>query len=91
MTMTEPLARNDRTESPAIDMLDITVLAGGPGTEREVSLESGRAVNDALTRIGHRAVLCDIGPDDLSALARPADFVFIALHGEFGEDGNRTA
>ena len=67
--------------------LDITVLAGGPGVEREVSLQSGRAVYDALLRLGHRATLCDIRPDDHSALERQADFVFIALHGEFGEDG----
>ena len=67
--------------------LDITVLAGGPGEEREVSLDSGRAVYDALCRRGHRAELRDIGPADLSALDIPADFVFIALHGEFGEDG----
>jgi D-alanine-D-alanine ligase len=67
--------------------LEITVLAGGPGAEREVSLNSGRAVSDALCRLGHRVELCDIGPTDLSALDRPSDFVFIALHGEFGEDG----
>ena len=67
--------------------LDITVLAGGPGVEREVSLQSGRAVYDALLRLGHGATLCDIGPGDHEALDRPADFVFVALHGEFGEDG----
>lgn len=67
--------------------LDITVLAGGPGTEREVSLNSGRAVHEALLRLGHRSELRDISPADLSALDRPAEFVFIALHGEFGEDG----
>ncbi len=70
------------------ELLDITVLAGGPGAEREVSLNSGRAVSDALRGLGHRVELCDIGPADLSALNRPADFVFIALHGEFGEDGD---
>ena len=73
------------------ETLDITVLAGGPGCEREVSLNSGRAVYEALRRLGHRVELCDIGPDDLSALDRPADFVFIALHGEFGEDGTLQA
>jgi len=70
-----------------LKLLDITVLAGGPGAEREVSLNSGRAVRDALCRLGHQVELSDIGPTDLSALDRPADFVFIALHGEFGEDG----
>jgi len=78
--------REERTR-PHVELLDITVLAGGPGAEREVSLNSGRAVCDALRRIGHRVELCDIGPTDLSALDRPADFVFIAMHGEFGEDG----
>lgn len=67
--------------------LRVTVLAGGVGVEREVSLQSGAGVFEAMKRLGHRAVLCDIGPGDLSALDEPADFVFIALHGEFGEDG----
>lgn len=67
--------------------LDVTVLSGGVGVEREVSLQSGAAVFEALRRLGHRAVNCDITPGDLSPLRRPADFVFIALHGEFGEDG----
>ena len=67
--------------------LNITVLSGGPGRERQVSLDSGRAVHDALRRCGHRTELRDIGPADLSALDVPADFIFIALHGEFGEDG----
>jgi D-alanine-D-alanine ligase len=67
--------------------LDITVLSGGPSAEREVSLQSGKSVHDALRRLGHHATLRDIGPADLSALNEPADVVFIALHGEFGEDG----
>jgi D-alanine-D-alanine ligase len=74
-----------------VDVLNITVLAGGPSAEREVSLNSGKAVLEALLRLGHRATLSDIDPDDLSALDRPADFVFIALHGEFGEDGTVQA
>jgi D-alanine-D-alanine ligase len=70
-----------------VEALDITVLAGGPSAEREVSLVSGAAVHEALVRLGHRAILRDIGPQDLAALDIPADFVFIALHGAFGEDG----
>jgi D-alanine-D-alanine ligase len=68
-------------------ILDILVLSGGPSDEREVSLASGRAVHDALARKRHRVRRCDITPDDLSALDAPVDFVFIALHGTFGEDG----
>lgn len=67
--------------------LAITVLSGGPSAEREVSLQSGAAVHAALRRLGHDAMLRDISPADLSALNEPTDFVFIALHGEFGEDG----
>ncbi len=66
---------------------NITVLSGGPSDEREVSLASGQAVSEALRARGHRVTLRDIGPEDLSALDIPADMVFIALHGAFGEDG----
>ncbi|MCO6436951.1 MAG: D-alanine--D-alanine ligase [Phycisphaerae bacterium] len=71
--------------------MNITVLAGGPGAERDVSIQSGRAVAEALSRRGHRVTISDISPDDLSALEHPADFVFIALHGQFGEDGTLQA
>lgn len=67
--------------------LKITVLSGGPSGEREVSLKSGRAIADALASLGHGIHLADIMPDSLGALDRPADLVFIALHGCFGEDG----
>lgn len=87
MTVAHTGIIQDEKTSRRIAPLDITVLAGGPGVEREVSLQSGKAVNESLNRLGHRATLCDILPDDLSALDIPADFVFIALHGEFGEDG----
>lgn len=76
------------TESPTQPAkLTITVLAGGPSAEREVSLDSGRAIADALLARGHNVHTADINPDDLTALDRPADVVFPALHGTFGEDG----
>lgn len=85
------VAAASRSESVSarrcLDTLDITVLAGGPGLEREVSLNSGQAVGDALRRLGHRVEILDINPAEMSALTRPCDIVFIALHGEFGEDG----
>lgn len=84
-TAAQPLATT--IVSPRIATLDITVLMGGPSNEREVSLESGRAVADALERMGHRVHRADISPDDLSALVEPADLIFVALHGAFGEDG----
>jgi D-alanine-D-alanine ligase len=67
--------------------LRITVLAGGPSAEREVSLQSGNAIAAALRRRGHDVFTADISPDDLSGLDRECDLVFPALHGTFGEDG----
>jgi len=67
--------------------LRITVLCGGPSAEREVSLQSGAAIADALRRRGHDVFVADILPDDTRALDHPADVVFPALHGPFGEDG----
>ena len=69
-------------------VLDITVLMGGPSSERDVSFESGQAIADALARRGHRVTPSDISPADVSALDRRGiDVVFIALHGAFGESG----
>jgi D-alanine-D-alanine ligase len=68
--------------------LKIAVLAGGVGTERSVSLESGASVEKALLAIGTDVVVSDIGPSDLSILDDSSiDLFFIALHGAFGEDG----
>ncbi len=91
MTATQTSTIGESPRMPAIEMLDITVLSGGPSAEREVSLQSGQAVFESLKRLGHRVTLSDIGPDDLSALDREADFVFVALHGDFGEDGKVQA
>lgn len=69
----------------------VTVLRGGPSTEREVSLASGKAVAAAIRSLGHVVTEADIAPDNLSALDVPADIVFPVLHGRFGEDGQLQA
>ena len=72
--------------------LDVTVLMGGPSSEREVSMASGTAIADGLVRVGHRVTRADISPTDCSALDRAGiDVVFIALHGDFGESGGVQA
>ena len=67
----------------------IGVFAGGPSNEREISLESGRAVFQALTQEQCDAVFIDIGegltPSQIRGFG--IDIAFIALHGRFGEDG----
>jgi D-alanine-D-alanine ligase len=68
----------------------IAVLMGGPSSEREVSLATGRAVLQALTSLGLDAVGVDWEPGrDLLTLLREsrAEVVWLALHGTYGEDG----
>ena len=69
--------------------LDVTVLMGGPSTERDISLLTGEAVASALASIGHAVTRADICPTDTGALDREGvEAVFIALHGAFGESGD---
>lgn len=65
----------------------VGVLAGGPSSEREISLKSGAAVAKGLRAAGYEAVDVDVRSRALE-LPGPVDAVFIALHGEFGEDGS---
>jgi len=72
--------------------LNVLLLMGGPSAEREVSLQSGAAVFEALRKGGHKVTGADITPSDPSALDAPGiDVVFIALHGAFGESGEVQA
>jgi D-alanine-D-alanine ligase len=68
--------------------LKIAVLTGGIGPEREISLQSGQCVSQALMSAGFDVVTVDIQPDNLDILQDTTiDVFFPALHGEFGEDG----
>lgn len=66
----------------------IAVLMGGNSAEREVSLNSGRAVFNALQSVGADVQAIDIQGHAIAQLTE-ADFdvAFIALHGRGGEDG----
>jgi len=67
----------------------VAVLYGGKSAEREVSLKSGAAVIDALTRAGVDVVAIDVGDDLLDRLqSEKIDRAFIILHGRGGEDGS---
>lgn len=66
----------------------VAVLMGGTSAEREVSLDSGTAVLDALLRAGVDAEGVDWKggiPEQL--INKKVDRVFNALHGRGGEDG----
>ncbi|MFA4981222.1 MAG: D-alanine--D-alanine ligase [Candidatus Omnitrophota bacterium] len=66
----------------------VGVLAGGPSSEREISLRSGNAVYDALIKDGIDAIFLDVKDDIYDIINNnKIDIAFIALHGRFGEDG----
>jgi D-alanine-D-alanine ligase len=66
----------------------VAVLMGGWSAEREVSLRSGKACADALTRRGYQVTPIDVTPEVAAALTavRP-DIALNVLHGRPGEDG----
>ncbi len=66
----------------------VAVMLGGDSSEREISLQTGNAVLEALKRGGVDAFAFDTSTEQLSDLADSnVDRVFIALHGRGGEDG----
>jgi D-alanine-D-alanine ligase len=68
--------------------MKIAVLKGGRGLERQVSLNSGARVEDALGGLGHEVIPIDVGADLVARLkADRPDVAFVALHGAGGEDG----
>ena len=64
----------------------IAVLMGGPGSERDVSLATGRGVAKALRSFGADVTELDVR-DDTFVLPDGVELAFIAVHGTFGEDG----
>jgi len=76
----------------------VGVLMGGPSAERDISIRSGKAVYSALLNRHIDAVSIELEmAQDLNGYKEYVtevirslniDTAFIALHGEFGEDGN---
>jgi D-alanine-D-alanine ligase len=64
----------------------IAVLMGGPGSERDVSMATGKGVAKALRSLGAEVAEVDVKGADFE-LPDGIEFAFIALHGTFGEDG----
>ena len=68
--------------------LKVAVLMGGIGEERDISIQSGSCVTQALKESGLNTIAADIRPDNMDILEDGGiDVFFIALHGRFGEDG----
>ena len=86
--MSAPVPQADVLPTVAPGAVTIGVWMGGASREREVSLASGRAVAGALEDLGHDVRAMDVRPGDVTpALVRGLDVIFLALHGEWGEDG----
>ena len=69
--------------------LTVALLAGGVSSEREVSLNSGEQVYEALDKDKYNILKYD-PQSDLARLVQEApkiDIAMIILHGPFGEDG----
>lgn len=67
----------------------VAVLMGGWSSEREVSLNSGKACANALESVGYRVTRVDVDRDVSARLAAlKPDVAFNALHGPAGEDGS---
>ena len=73
-----------------LEKLKIGVVAGGISSEREISLKSGRAVHESLSKNGFSSKLIDIKSQEKlksSETYKGLDLVFIMIHGKGGEDG----
>ncbi len=81
---------------PAKKKIKVAVLRGGPSSEYDVSLKTGAGV---LQNLGEKYEAIDVlidkkgvwhihgVPFDPKHLDKRADVAFIAMHGEYGEDG----
>ncbi|NOQ64127.1 MAG: D-alanine--D-alanine ligase [Methyloprofundus sp.] len=66
----------------------VAVLMGGSAAEREISLNSGHAVHQALLANKVNAIAVDVTTNALEALENTSfDRVFNIIHGRGGEDG----
>lgn len=66
----------------------VGVLMGGLSAEREVSLQTGKAVMEALAGKGYRVLGLDLGAEMArQILEAEIQVAFVALHGRWGEDG----
>jgi D-alanine--D-alanine ligase len=91
--------KNKRTS--VVAKLTIAVVYGGSSREHDISMMSGKAVLNAIDRRKYTVIPVEITRDNvwvinhkhynqraaIKFLKTGIDFVFIALHGTFGEDG----
>ncbi len=69
----------------------VNVLCGGTSSERAVSLNSGKAVANALHNAGFEVEITDLKRCTVTRSMRHADAIYPVLHGGFGEGGELQA
>ncbi|MGX6591230.1 D-alanine--D-alanine ligase family protein [Cetobacterium ceti] len=71
----------------------IAVVMGGISSEREISFKTGEAILSSLLRQGYDAYKLELNRENLVSafLENEFDLAFLALHGEYGEDGRVQA
>ena len=75
-----------------MEKIRVAVLMGGPSSEHDVSLLSGKMVCENLNQDRYEVVPVNINRSGewslpFEGLIDKADIAFLALHGEYGEDG----
>lgn len=72
-----------------IQSFKIAVFMGGISSEREISIKTGTAILNSLKRQGYNAYGVELNEENLlkSFIENSYDLAYLALHGEFGEDG----
>lgn len=76
-----------------VNQINLAVLLGGEGAERDVSLDSGARVLTALQNTGINAIAIDCPTNELARSLHHHNIqhCFIALHGASGENGTVQA
>lgn len=63
--------------------LNVLLVVGGDSSERDVSLDTGKSVHDALVALGHRVVVADPGRGNIAPSDDPdAFFADVSIKGE---------
>ncbi|MFJ1754948.1 D-alanine--D-alanine ligase [Kitasatospora sp. NPDC088134] len=65
----------------------IAVVTGGRSEERDRSLLSGKAVHEALARMGIAHTVLDASAPEFVENVKGADLAFMAIAGQYSEDG----
>lgn len=90
LTQTLRAERELPMEKTELTQYKVAVLSGGWSDERDISMSSGRACQQALKKAGFIVVdLLDIADSHFieHLSTKDYDVAFIALHGRYGEDG----